>query len=105
MSAFIDEQRETDAVEFICQTIGVSAYCDGKVRGPPARALRHAELLEQIRETHEKHYFAGCGRRCCLASFVFPPELEPTAYVVSRRANYATARRTASTRKTHSKAK
>lgn len=40
-----------------------------------------------------------------LASFVLPPELEPAVYVFSRRADYASARRTASTRKTHSNAK
>lgn len=65
MSAFIDQQRGSDAVEFICKTIGVSAsaYYARKMRGPSARALRDAELLEVIRETHAANYHAYGYRR------------------------------------------
>lgn len=65
MSAFIDEQRGSDAVEFICQTIGVSAsaYYARKSRGPSARAVRDAELLQTIRQTHAANYHAYGYRR------------------------------------------
>lgn len=65
MSAFIDGQRAHHAVELVTRTIGVSAsaYYDRKVRGLSARAVRDAELLEQIRQTHERNYFAYGYRR------------------------------------------
>ncbi len=65
MSAFIDEQRDRHAVGLVAETIGASAaaYYDRRPRGPSARALRDAELLEVIRETHKENYFAYGYRR------------------------------------------
>ena len=65
MSRFIDEQRERFGVEFICQTLGVSASAYyQRARGERcARELEDERLLQLIRKTHEVNFEAYGYRR------------------------------------------
>jgi putative transposase len=65
VSAFIDERREDFGVEPICRTLGVSAsaYYRRATGERSVRAVEDERLLELIRETHKKNYFAYGYRR------------------------------------------
>jgi putative transposase len=58
MTTFIDEQRARWGVEPICRTLAIapSSYYAAKVRPLSARALRDAELGEQIATVHRTHF-------------------------------------------------
>jgi putative transposase len=60
VSAFIDERREDFGVEFICQTLGVSAsaYYQRATGERSARAVEDERLLGVICLTHEANYEA-----------------------------------------------
>jgi putative transposase len=65
VSRFIDEYRGRFGVEFICQTLGVSAsaYYQRKTGRRCARAVADERLLERIREVHKDNYEAYGYRR------------------------------------------
>ena len=65
MSAFIDQERERFAVEFVCDTLGVSAsaYYARRSGPPSARAVEDERLLAVIGELHEANYCAYGYRR------------------------------------------
>jgi len=65
VSAFIDSVRERFAVEFICDTLGVSAsaYYQRKTGRRSARAIEDERLLEMIKTTHTANYEAYGSRR------------------------------------------
>jgi putative transposase len=65
VSAFIDRERATYAVELICRTIGVSVsgYYARKTREPSAREIEDQRLLGLIRELHANNYGAYGYRR------------------------------------------
>jgi len=65
VSAFIDAHRERFGVEFICQTIGVSAsaYYQRATGQRSARAVEDKRLVGVIRELHEANYCAYGYRR------------------------------------------
>jgi transposase InsO family protein len=65
VSAFIEQERATFAVELICRTIGVSVsgYYARKAREPSARAVEDERLLPVIRALHAKNYEAYGYRR------------------------------------------
>jgi putative transposase len=65
VSRFIDERRERFGVEFICQTLGVSAsaYYQRATGERSARAVADERLLPVIREVHEANYSAYGYRR------------------------------------------
>ena len=65
MSRFIDEHRERFGVEFLCQTIGVSAsaYYQRASGEGSARAVEDERLLPIIRRVHEANYEAYGYRR------------------------------------------
>ena len=65
MSRFIDEHRGRFGVEFICQTLGVSAsaYYQRATGERSARAIGDERLLERIREVHAANYYAYGYRR------------------------------------------
>jgi putative transposase len=65
VSAFIDERREDFGVEPICRTLGVSAsaYYQRRTGERSGRAAQDERLLEVIRTTHAKNYFAYGYRR------------------------------------------
>lgn len=65
MSAFIDAHRERFGVEFICETIGVSAsaYYQRATGERSARQIEDARLLAIIRAVHEANYEAYGYRR------------------------------------------
>jgi putative transposase len=65
VSAFIDAHRERFGVEFICQTIGVSAsaYYQRATSERSARRIEDERLLPIIRAVHEANYEAYGYRR------------------------------------------
>ena len=65
MSAFIEEHRGRFGVEPICRTLDVSAsaYYRRATGERSARALEDERLLELIKTTHERNYFAYGYRR------------------------------------------
>src|SRR4051812_14419019 len=65
VSRFIDEQRGRFGVEFICQTLGVSAsaYYQRAACERSARELADERLLQRIREIHAANYEAYGYRR------------------------------------------
>jgi putative transposase len=65
VSAFIDARRERFGVEFICQTLGVSAsaYYRRATGERSARAVADERLLPVIREVHAASYSAYGYRR------------------------------------------
>ena len=65
MSRFIDEHRSRFGVEFICQTLGVSAsaYYQRATGERCARQVEDERLLERIRETQAANYEAYGYRR------------------------------------------
>jgi putative transposase len=65
VSAFIDAQRECFGVEFICETIGVSAsaYYQRATGERSARQIEDERLLATIRAVHEANYEAYGYRR------------------------------------------
>ena len=65
MSRFIDEQREHFGVEFICESLGVSAsaYFQRAKGERSARELEDERLLERIREVHAANFEAYGYRR------------------------------------------
>lgn len=65
MSAFIDMERKHFAVEFICDTLGVSvsAYYARKTAPRSVRAVEDERLLGVIRQTHRVNYRAYGYRR------------------------------------------
>jgi putative transposase len=65
VSAFIDERREDFGVEPICETLGVSAsaYYQRQTGERCDRRVEDERLLEVIRTTHAKNYFAYGYRR------------------------------------------
>jgi transposase InsO family protein len=69
VSAFIDERRADFGVERICRTLDVSAsaYYERKSGARSARSVEDERLLEVIRDTHAKNYFAYGYRRMWIA--------------------------------------
>jgi putative transposase len=65
VSRYVDEHRERFGVESICRTLGVSAsaYYQRKTGQRSARAVEDERLLEVIRKTHKRNYFAYGYRR------------------------------------------
>ena len=65
MNAFIDQERERFAVEFICSTLGVSesAYYQRRAGPPSTRTVEDAVLVDRIRELHRINYYAYGYRR------------------------------------------
>ncbi len=65
MSAFIDSERERFAVEFVCDTLGVSVSAYHQRRSGPrsARAVEDERLLAVICELHAANYCAYGYRR------------------------------------------
>ena len=65
MSRFIDEHRGRFGVEPICRTLGVSAsaYYQRATGERCERAVEDERLLELIKTTHERNYFAYGYRR------------------------------------------
>jgi putative transposase len=65
VSRFIDEHRERFGVEFICQTLGVSASAyHQRAKGERCeRVVEDERLLERIREIHKANYEAYGYRR------------------------------------------
>jgi putative transposase len=65
VSAFIDAHRERFGVEFVCQTIGVSAsaYYQRATGERSARRIEDERLLPIIRAVHEANYEAYGYRR------------------------------------------
>ena len=65
MSAFIDERREDFGVEFICETLGVSAsaYHRRATGERSERVVEDERLLPVISETHKANYDAYGYRR------------------------------------------
>jgi putative transposase len=69
VSRYIDEHRGRFGVEPICRVLGVSASAYYQ-RATGQRSTRTAEderLLELVRETHERNYFAYGSRRMWIA--------------------------------------
>ena len=58
MSAFIETHRERFGVEPICRVLAVapSSYYAARSRPPSARAVRDAELLDDVRRVHAANY-------------------------------------------------
>jgi hypothetical protein len=75
VSAFIDAHRGRFGVEFICQTIGVSAsaYYQRVTGERLAREVEDERLLERIREVHEASYSAYGYRRTWKALLIAMP--------------------------------
>jgi putative transposase len=69
VSAFIDNRRADFGVERICRTLDVSAsaYYQRKSGERSARSVEDERLLEVIRDTHAKNYFAYGYRRMWIA--------------------------------------
>ena len=65
MSAFIDERRGDFGVEPICETLGVSAsaYYQRRTGVRSDRRVEDERLVEVIRSTHARNYFAYGYRR------------------------------------------
>src|SRR3954451_1966897 len=65
VSRFIDEHRSRFGVEFICQTLDVSAsaYYQRASGERSARQIQDERLLERIRQTHSANYEAYGYRR------------------------------------------
>lgn len=69
MSSYIEEHRERFGVEPICRTLGASAsaYYERRTGRRSPRALEDDRLLTQIKEVHERNYFAYGYRRMWIA--------------------------------------
>ena len=65
MTAFIDEHRGAFGVEFICETLDVSAsaYYQRATGQRSARQIEDERLLGRIRELHAANYYAYGSRR------------------------------------------
>jgi putative transposase len=65
VSAFIDQERERFAVEFICRTLGVSpsAYYQRATGQRSVRAVEDERLTGRIVELHAANYYAYGARR------------------------------------------
>jgi putative transposase len=65
VSAYVEEHRERFGVEPICETLGVSAsaYYRRATGERSARRVEDERLLEVIKDTHQRNYFAYGYRR------------------------------------------
>jgi len=74
VSRFIDEHRARFGVEFICQSLGVSAsaYYHRASGERSAREIEDERLLGRIREVHEAN-FEAYGYRRTWKALLRPP--------------------------------
>jgi putative transposase len=65
VSAYLDSHRDRFGVELVCETLGVSAsaYYQRATGKRSARAVENERLVEVIKDTHRRNYFAYGYRR------------------------------------------